>query len=123
MATITKQATTFEVGDGATFCGWSDRKAGTIIEASAKKVTWQRDKATLLNGIDSGEEDALQFAAGGFAGHTSGQQRYAYERDTDGITRAFTLRKNGRWIQTGAAANSQGFELRAGRSEHYDFNF
>lgn len=122
MATITEQATTFEVGDGATFCGWSDRKAGTIIEASAKKVTWQRDKAKLLNAIDSGEEDALQFAAGGFAGHTSGKQRYAYERDTEGITRVFTLRENGRWVERGANART-GATLTAGRSEHYDYNF
>lgn len=125
MATMTQEATgtaTFEVGDGATYCGWSDRKAGTIVEASAKKVTWQRDKATLLNGVNSGEDDALDFAAGGFFGHTSGAQRYEYEADTEAGTIVFTLRQNGRWVRKGCGKNDRAV-LVAGRSEHYDFNF
>lgn len=122
MATQTEQVTKFEVGDGATVRGWSDQRAGTIVEAAEKRVVWQRDKATLLNGVDSGADDALQFAAGGFSGHTSGVQRYEYERDTDGITRVFTLRKNGKWVQQGADYKT-GATLVAGRSEHYDFNF
>lgn len=114
--------TGFEVGDGATACGWSDTKAGTIIEASATKVTWQRDKATLLNAANSGADDALTFEAGGFLGHTSGTQRYSYERDTDGATLVFTLRKNGKWVKAGEGMKS-GMKLKAGRSEYYDFNF
>lgn len=112
----------FAIGDGATYNGLSDAKAGTIIARTAKSITWQRDKATLLNGSGSGEADALEFSAGGFMGHTSGAQRYSYERDTDGITRKFTLRKNGYWIIEGASAQT-GATLTAGRNEHYDFNF
>ena len=37
MQTMEKQRTeTFEVGDGATYNGWSDAQAGTIIERTAK---------------------------------------------------------------------------------------
>jgi hypothetical protein len=121
-ATITKQATQFEVGDGATVVKYSDRNAGTIVEASAKKVVWQRDTATLLNGPQSGEDDALVFSPGGFVGHTSGTQRYEYAPDPDGVTRVFTLRKNGRWVQAGEPMTG-GPKLVAGRSEYYDFNF
>lgn len=122
-ATETTQTTRFEVGDGATFTSWSDSQAGTIIEAGEKRVVWQRDKATLLNGVQSGAEDALTFDAGGFCGHTSGTQRYEYERDEDGAIRPFTLRKNGQWKLAGASYRSPGNVLTAGRGEHYDFNF
>lgn len=123
MQTIEKTAAeTFEVGAGATRIMWSDTQAGTIIEASATKVTWQRDKATLQNGVTSGAEDALTFAPGGFVGHTSGQQRYEYEADPDGTTQVFTLRKNGKWIAAGDPMKN-GRRLKAGRSEHYDYNF
>lgn len=120
MATETQAA--FAIGDGATMCGYSDCKAGTIIAATEKTVTWQRDKATLLNGISSGEEDALTFTPGGFSGHTSGTQRYSYEPDAQGMTRKFTLRRNGEWIAAGSKMGS-GSKLRAGRSEYYDYNF
>jgi hypothetical protein len=123
MTTMTEQATqAFEVGDGATVVMWSDAHAGTIIEASAKTVTWQRDKATLLNGVESGAEDALTFSPGGFCGHTSGVQRYSYAADENGETQTFTLRKNGKWILAGQAMKN-GRRLVAGRREHYDFNF
>lgn len=58
------------VGDGATIIMYSDRHACTVIEASEKRVTVQRDKATRTdnNGIcDS--------------------QSYSYERDPNGATR------------------------------------
>lgn len=125
MATMTQERTAeqaFEVGDGATFCGWSDRKAGTIIAASATKITWQRDKAKLMNGAGSGEPDALHFEPGGFCGHTSGEQRWEYERDEDGMIRVFTLRQNGKWIERGGTLRG-GARLIAGRAEHYDYNF
>jgi hypothetical protein len=64
------KAREFVVGDGATTCGWSDRHAGTVIARTAKTMKIQYDKATLLNGPDSGEKDALKFSPGGFVGHT-----------------------------------------------------
>lgn len=123
MTTATKTADlkTAEIGDGATENRWTDRKAATIIARTAKSITVQLDKQTLLNGATSGAEDALEFAPGGFCGHTSGAQRYAYERDEDGATATYTLRKNGRWVKAGQAQDGQ--SLSAGRNGFYDFNF
>lgn len=105
----------FAVGDGATVSGWSDSEVHTVIARTAKTLTLQRDKATLLNPVGSGEKDALQFAPGGFVGHTSGVQRYEYERDENGETCVARLTKRG-WQVNGSRVGS-------GRFEHYDFNF
>lgn len=113
-----------ESDDAATAHSWSDSHAATIIKRTPKTITVQFDTAKLLNGSDSGEPDALKFERGGFLGHTSGQQRYEYTRDENGRTRTYSLRKNGRWIEKGAPANSRGCSLTLGkRHHHYDFNF
>lgn len=104
------------VGDGATELHYSDAKAGAVIAVTAKSVTVRMDKQTLLNGVNSGEPDALNFSAGGFCGHTSGVQRWAYEPDAEGLVTVFRLRKNGRMM-------NGTLRLVAGRSAHYDFNF
>ena len=106
----------FEVGDGATLQCWSDCRAGTIIKVTPKRVVWQRDKVTLIN------RDELTVKAGGFAAHWSGVQEYTYERDTTGLTKVFTPRKDGRWICTGGTM-ATGRALVPGRLEYYDFNF
>jgi hypothetical protein len=110
------------VGMGATVHGYSDSRAYTVVKVSAsgKKVTLQRDKAALLNGVNSGEQDALQFSPGGFCGHTSGTQRYSYEKDTNGQTLSATFRKNGKWVVSGTTSERVSLDK---RSEHYDFNF
>lgn len=112
------------VGAGVSICGYSDRAACSIIEVSksGKKIKVQRDKAELLNGPKSGEEDALVFSAGGFCGHVSGSQRYSYEADPEGGIREFSLRKNGRWVQVGESIQG-GSRLIEGRAEYYDYNF
>ena len=107
---------TFNVGDGATAIGWSDCRAGTIIEVSAKRVVWQRDKVKLLN------RDELKWTPGGFAGHCDGVQRYSYEADPCGRIVVYSLRKNGRWIPKGAPLRSTA-QIVPGRTEHYDYNF
>lgn len=108
------------VGDGITALGYSDRYAYTItyVSPSKKRLAAQRDKATLLNGHDSGEGDALQWTPGGFAGHMEGAQRYAYERDPAGAVANFSLRKDGKWRRSNSTARAV-----QGRSEHYDHNF
>lgn len=111
----------FNVGDGATMHLYSDAHAGTIIKAGKSSVVWQRDKAELLNGAESGEPDALKFHVGGFAAHCEGRQRYAYERNENGETITFSRRKNGRWIRKGATMTGE--DLTEGRYEHYDYNF
>lgn len=114
----TKKPHTFNVGDGATFNLFTDRHAGTVIKATAKTVTFQRDKVTLDK-----EKSDLNFSVGGFAAHVSGKQVWKTERDPEGYTQVFSLRSNGRWVKKGAKMNSRGYTLSPGRHEKYDYNF
>jgi len=109
------------VGDGATIHHYSDSTPQTVIAVSAngKTITLQRDKATLLNGFNSGEPDALTFTPGGFFGHTEGVQRYSYERDLDGPTTKATLRKDGTWR---VSRSTERVTIGA-RHKYYDYNF
>lgn len=118
------------VNGPATYTLATDSHACTVVAIDRKgtRVTLRRDKATLLNGAFTGEPDALRFEPGGFVGHTSGTQRYAYEPDPNGETYVVTrrVRRNGEvvWKAVGHGTNSPG--LRAhfrSRREHYDFNF
>jgi len=115
------------VGDGATACGYSDNKAATIVARTAKTITIQYDKATILNGPNSGEADALVATPGGFCAHVSGTQRWATERDENGSKDVYSLRKTRtgakRWVLKGAGANQSGVSLIEGRSHYYDYNF
>lgn len=115
-----------EVGEGATWRILSDCWAGTIIKKTAKTITWQRDKSTLLNGANSDAEDKLTVSVGGFCAHTSGRQRYSYQPDTDGSIVKFSRRDYGKrvvWLKTGHRSRSPGNTLTLGRHEHFDFNF
>lgn len=107
---------TWSVGDGATAIGWSDRYAGTIVEAGPKRIVWQEDKATLIN------RDELTVTPGGFAAHWKGVQRYEYEADPNGRRTVYTLRKNGRWVEMGAPFRSTA-RIVPGRNKHHDYNF
>lgn len=130
---ITKEVNALDVakvGDGATINCYSDRQACTIVKRTDKKIWVQRDKSTLLNGVNSGEPDALHFAAGGFIGHTSGKQRYSYERNTEASIVCYSRRtwvnyydrkEYVRYVRVGEPRNGQ--SISAGRHEHYDFNF
>jgi len=120
-----------EVGMGATLYCYSDRQAFTVIEVkeNGRKLVLQRDRAILLNGHGSGEPDALQFSPGGFAGHTSGTQRYRYERNPDGERLVVTRRKRPNaegyiYKHVGTPTKQRGGTVVLGkRSEYYDFNF
>jgi len=123
--TTNETQTSLTVGMGATLCGWSDSTPLTVIAfaASGKKIVCQEDKATLLNGPQSGEPDALQVYPGGFCAHVEGTQRYAYERNPEGRTYTATLRKNGKWVLVGESAKG-GTRIHVGqRRKHYDYNF
>lgn len=139
------------IGEGATQYHYSDNTAHTVVKVSKSgKTVWiQRDKATLLNGANSGADDALVFEPGGFAARVSGVQRYAYEADPDGALTKVTLREikistrsdfdyyatkdevaRGdyrivqSWKVAGTSTKSRGGEVTFGkRSEHYDYNF
>ena len=110
---------TFKVGDGATVCGYSDRRAYTVtaVSPSGKTITMQRDTATLLNASGSGEDDALVVTPGGFAAHTEGTQRYSYTPNPTGHTMQARL---GNKSLTWKCSHGR---VKAGRFEHYDYNF
>ena len=112
---------TFKVGDGATYLAYTDRRAYTIIEISknGRRAKIQRDAVKLLNGPNSGAEDALNVQPGGFCGHTSGVQRWDIQPDPNGEILQVSLRKDGRW-----RVSNNGTEIDMGRRyEYYDYNF
>ena len=118
---------TAKVGDGLTEVGYTDRKACTIVARTATTILYQRDKATLLNGANSGEADALVCHPGGFAAHVEGTQRYHIERDPNAGVQKATRRvlKDGTvvWKRSGWPTRSPGGQVVPGRHEFYDFNF
>mgnify|MGYP001567304673 CR=1 FL=1 len=96
------------VGMGATILFWTDRKAATIVAVSAdgKRVSVQEDRATRTD--KNGMSEA---------------QAYAYEPNLEATILVFTLRKNGRYIQQGAAMTS-GLCLGIGfRDAYHDYSF
>ena len=117
-------------GIPATVTIWTDSYACTVesISASGKTVTLRRDKAVLLNGVNSGAPDALACSVGGFCANVSGTQRYSYESDPNGEVFKATLRtrRNGSQLYklVGTGTYSQGGYVTLGsRHEHRDFNF
>jgi len=115
----------FNVGDDVHWGAGTDTKSGQVVRVTASTVHVQRYDTKLLNGPDSGEQDALSFEPGGFVGHTSGAQRHEFTL-TDSFD-SFTLRRtSGRFKLQGTSASgsmrSWGI-LFHGRKAHYDFNF
>lgn len=99
--------------------GWTDRQAFEVTRVvSERTLEVRRLKATLLNGVNSGQPDALQFSPGGFCGHTSGTQRYSFEPDASNAVIRIRLGKKG-WKDAHGNRYSVGDEPR----EFYDFNF
>jgi len=116
----------FEVGQGVNWNAGTDVEAGTVVRVTASSVYVVEDSAKLMNGTNSGEEDALKFQPGGFVGHTSGTQRYEFSPG-DGAPIRFTFRKVSGHIKM-AGTSSRGSMrswgiLRDGRRKHYDYNF
>ena len=110
--------------DAATVNFYSDRVAATITKETPREITVRTDKATLLNGPESGEPDAMTVTPGGFAAHWSGTQRYEYETDPLGGEYTFTKRRSGRWVKKGDPDDRGSTTLTIGRRVHYhDFNF
>ena len=102
------------VGDGVTVCYWTDRNAGTVIKRTAKSLTIQQDKATLV------PEFKPNFIVGGFAAHCTNQseQKYTYAPNPDGrIFKAYWSEK-----KKGFYADKC-LRVIAGRHEFYDYNF
>lgn len=116
---------TLNIGDEVTHVLWTDAKAGWVksVSKSGKTVTVELANQTLLNGVNSGELDALKFSPGGFCGHTSGSQRWKIERADKPSTMKFTLRTNGQWKAAKTSTKSPGNVLCKGHNPYYDFNF
>lgn len=109
---------------------WTDSYACTVesVSASGKTITLRRDKAVLLNGVNSDAADKLQCSPGGFAAHVSGTQRYSYEPNPNGELFKATLRtrRDGStcWKQVGVGTYQQGGNVYLGiRNENRDINF
>lgn len=121
------EPTTFKVGDKATHTIYTDARAGYITKVSpnGKTVEFVEAKATLLNGANSSEPDALTFSPGGFVGHTEGIQRWdVAAAPIEGMKPLkFSLRGNGRWKIAGGSAHSPGNSLKPGHYPYYDHNF
>jgi hypothetical protein len=101
-----------KVGNGATYCMYSDRIACTIIKVTAKTITLQEDKAIQLT-------DPV-IIPGGFAGHciNNNDIKYSYERDLMGSVKvARWSAKQQKYIVDGYAP------VIAGRHKFYDYNF
>ena len=81
----------FSVGDPVHWPAGSDTQAGTVVRLTKTQVIVRAVPATLLNPVGSDAPDALQFHAGGFVGHTSGRQRYAFG-EPDGPEIVFSRR-------------------------------
>jgi len=108
----------YKVGDGVSWNGYSDSYAGTVVRVSPSRVYVVEDAASLLNGFDSGQPDAIVAHAGGFCANVTGTQRYEYKPGS-GSQITFTLRKDGRMMR----AESTYCYLRHGRHKHHDYNF
>ena len=95
-----------EIGMGATKLMYTDRQAFTIVDVSknGKTITVQRDKTTRTDSNGMSES-----------------QSYTYECDTDGETIKVSLRKDGRWRETGSR-NGTCF-LIGHRIEYHDYSF
>lgn len=114
-----------EVGSEVTHVLYTDAKAGWVsrISPSGKKLWVELGEQRLLNGVESGEPDALTCAPGGFCGHISGTQRWEVKRAENPVVIAFTLRQTGKWKAVGSNTYAIGNSLIAGHRPHYDFNF
>lgn len=113
------------INDPVTYTTYTDGAAGWVSKVSpnGKTIEVEFAKATLLNGPNSGEPDALQFSPGGFCGHMYGTQRWKLERVSNAMVRKFTLRQNGVWKVAGHGTRSPGCALSKGHHHYYDYNF
>ena len=102
-----------QVGDGATYLGWSDRHAYTIVEVIHYKSGAQKGqvKAVRVTRDIAKRTDGLGM---------SDSQGYEYTTNLDAPVETFTKRKNGRFIQQGSDYGTLAIGY---RDEYYDYSF
>jgi hypothetical protein len=108
----------WSVGDQAHYRIGTDAFPVTVIKVTRTTVHAQEDHA------DRDHSWKPNIVPGGFAGHCDNQdeQRWIITRNTEGQVRFFTLRKSGRWLQTGSNESNH-CVLRKGWKRFYDFNY
>lgn len=89
------------VGDGATVCSYSDRKAATIIQLTENTITVQFDKAVRTD--DYCMSDC---------------QTYEYTVNPEGVIITFRMNKAGRFVNTNYSGIIIGW-----RDHYHDFSF
>lgn len=96
----------FEIGDAVTVHYVSDSYPYTVIDVrrNGKEIEIQEDKSIRVGG-------------------TWPEFSYEYERNPNGRTMVFTLRKNGRWRQKGDDMRHTGASLHRGRRYYRDPSF
>jgi hypothetical protein len=121
-----------QVGDKVGVRYHSDIKPGTVIKATASKVTIQLHSFKLLNGPESGEPDAMTVTVGGFCAHWEGRQRNEIDETSNDGTVTATFRKGdmlngqtGIWRQTGytGGRGKLGGVIYNGLVAYHDYNF
>jgi hypothetical protein len=93
-----------EIGMGVTLIRWTDRQAGTIIEASKSlhRIVVQLDTATRTD--SNGMSEA---------------QTYTFERNPNGRTEVYTRRKDGSYRESGGTSRC----VLGVRAAYHDYSF
>lgn len=106
-----------KTGDGVTYVQYSDKKAMTILEKTDRKIIAAFDDQEL------DENWKPEMVPGGFSATCTNQntQKWNCKTNTENSKLAFTLRKNGKWVEKNQKIN--GYYLVCGRYPFYDFNF
>jgi len=102
-----------QVGDGATYLGWSDRNAYTIVEIICYKSGEQKGQ---IKAVKVTRDIAKRTDGHGM----SDSQGYEYTTNPNAPVKTFTKRKNGKFIQQGS---DYGMLAIGYRDEYYDYSF
>lgn len=116
----------FKVGDGVSWGAGTDQEAGTVVAVTPATVTVVEDRSELLNGFDSGADDALKADPGGYSAFVHGRQRYSFSPGSGRRIRFSLRRRINRFKMAGTSINGSmsGWGILShGRSKHYDYNF
>lgn len=96
-----------QVGMGATVIMYSDRHAATIVAVKGRRVCIQEDRAVRVDDL----------------GMTDSGQRYRYKPNAAAPVRWFSRRKNGRYVEEGAAMHNGTALLIGERDAYHDYSF
>ena len=125
----------FQVGEMASIVIGSDRHAYEIVARYPGRIVMRRLRAFLINHMDSDEQDKLIAYHGGFMAHVSGNQRYRYESNADGVQVVANKMRKPVKVSIGRGHDGyeqyeyrvgfkvNGWNVIPGAHEKYDYNF